>query len=433
MSQAFEEVINSARVLDRERSAEEQERIDQLRALLEVPEEEEDETDSEELTEPADDDEDDLLAGLGDLGDLGDFDDPESFEDDSFLEGGEPPTPTKLMQRYLFFKNLYETAEMGMIQKLIEIENDPANARFRARLTAMEKKKLRRLRRMWMSVGRKNQVERIQNILNALEQGGMVAYRDRIQERMENSLFETTLVGLATDSTYYTGLVPANLFKAQGWQKISLNQTSQRNHFKAKDTSFKGRTGFSLPFGLGFSAKASKSKSVTTRENERESLHISFEIAQGLLDRPWFDPAFLASSKWTMADPASGESLSTLKDEDFVLSDGGSPPKGVMPAYVTAVILVRNVRLRASNMKSFVEDIEKEHAVSGKAGFFGGFGLFSAGGGHTQKERERLYEFDSSSGTLSILGTHIVAFRGTWVHKAPDPNFEDHPNPRDWV
>jgi hypothetical protein len=58
---------------------------------------------------------------------------------------------------------------------------------------------------------------------------------------------------------------------------------------------------------------------------------VSFEYRSVSVTRPWFDSAALTSRIWR--EPTESE----------VLSDGGDPPTGRLPAYVAAMVLIRNV------------------------------------------------------------------------------------------
>ncbi len=436
VSQAYETLLRDCKVYDRPRTPEEQEKIDKLHAKLYAPDVEDEvlDIDSDVATN---DEEDDLLGDLGD--DFGDIDlnGLDDIEDD-FLEGGEPPVPTKLMENFLFCKNKFETAEMAMVQKLIEIEENPKYARLKAKIIAHEKKKLRHLMKIWRTAGKRDYVMKIQNVLAAMEQGGMVAYRDALQERMENLAFDVNVIADATDKVYYTSLSPANLMKAEGWTAVSLENKSDSNSFSSKSTSFSGSIGVDLPGGYGFGGNHSQSKSSEKAAESGESLSISFEITQGLINRRWFDPAVFQCGKITMTDPATGESLATLGDDDFYFSNGEMPPNGILPAYITSVILVRNVKITSASMKKIDSEITKS-STSGGSVNVGGFKVFGkrigvkASAEHKKDEVDKFYKFDESTGTLTMLGTHIVAFRGVYLPKFPNPNFDKYPDASDWV
>jgi hypothetical protein len=58
---------------------------------------------------------------------------------------------------------------------------------------------------------------------------------------------------------------------------------------------------------------------------------VSFEFRSVALTRPWFEPRLFKSRFWRLAAGAEP------------LSDGGTPPKGRCPAYVSALVFARNV------------------------------------------------------------------------------------------
>jgi hypothetical protein len=67
--------------------------------------------------------------------------------------------------------------------------------------------------------------------------------------------------------------------------------------------------------------------------NSTEIDSISFEYRSVGLERPWLEPKVFSARFWKPANPAAQ------------LSDGGDPPNGDWPAYITAVVLARNIVL----------------------------------------------------------------------------------------
>jgi hypothetical protein len=60
---------------------------------------------------------------------------------------------------------------------------------------------------------------------------------------------------------------------------------------------------------------------------------ISFEYRSVGLERPWLEPKVFSARFWRPADPSAQ------------LSDGGDPPHGEWPSYITAVVFARNIVL----------------------------------------------------------------------------------------
>jgi nucleoid-associated protein YgaU len=63
---------------------------------------------------------------------------------------------------------------------------------------------------------------------------------------------------------------------------------------------------------------------------------VTFEYSYVTVNRPWFTPQLFNSQAWRFPDPG------------HVLSDGGSPPKGECTAYVTGLVLARNIAVQRS-------------------------------------------------------------------------------------
>jgi hypothetical protein len=135
--------------------------------------------------------------------------------------------------------------------------------------------------------------------------------------------------------------------------------------------------------------------------------------------RPWFKPSFLNSKTWRF-DPGNPD----LKGN--MLSDGGSPPKGLMPAYPTSVIFIRNLTLDfgdSSGMQSFMSQ-QSSNSQSGGVGF--SFGPFSIGtsashyGAQGSTTRSASYQWTDQG--LNVPGMQIVGYRCHVLPKSPDPS-----------
>jgi hypothetical protein len=154
---------------------------------------------------------------------------------------------------------------------------------------------------------------------------------------------------------------------------------------------------------------------------------MSFEIAQVGLVLPWLSTSFLNQTTWRF-DQGNPDVKNNL------LSDGGSPPKGLLPAYPTAMFVIRNLMLDFGENHGFQSYMTEQSAnsQSGRAGF--SFGPFSIGGsgGHTSSSGDTT----SSSGYswtdqgLSVPGMQVVGYRcHVLSKKAPNPS----PDVKAWI
>jgi hypothetical protein len=78
-------------------------------------------------------------------------------------------------------------------------------------------------------------------------------------------------------------------------------------------------------------APAELSSALSTAAGASNIQSLSFEFCSVALVRPWFSPAVFNAHFWRFSDPS------------MQLSDGGNPPQGQWPAYVTGLVLARNI------------------------------------------------------------------------------------------
>jgi hypothetical protein len=78
-------------------------------------------------------------------------------------------------------------------------------------------------------------------------------------------------------------------------------------------------------------APAELSNVLNTAAGASKIQSLSFEFCSVALVRPWFSPAVFNAHFWRFSDPS------------MQLSDGGNPPQGQWPAYVTGLVLARNI------------------------------------------------------------------------------------------
>jgi hypothetical protein len=106
-----------------------------------------------------------------------------------------------------------------------------------------------------------------------------------------------------------SGFAPANVFD-QPWTNLTLTADEIR----------------------GLTANAPKELQNIFEETGTSQIStISFEFCSAAVVRTWFNSAIADARFWKF-------------DQDPELSDGGAPPKGAWPAYVAAVVFIRNIR-----------------------------------------------------------------------------------------
>lgn len=233
-------------------------------------------------------------------------------------------------------------------------------------------------------------------------------------------LEKARLTGLASGSDFFfSSLAPSNFAKSKGWTRFSF--TNKDYSYYSKQTTKKG--GGSAGVNLGFfsvGASASHSRKAFNSKADFSSFELSFELTQIPIIRPWFKTNFLTSKTWRFAQGNQG-----FKNK--FLSDGKKPPhkNSMMPAYPTAMIFVRNLRLSFANASSVASMLDTKTSGGGSVGW----GPFHVGGSYSSGKSERSRNNHSDSQGIYIDGLQCIGFKCHLLPKSPNPD----PAIKSWV
>lgn len=271
----------------------------------------------------------------------------------------------------------------------------------------------------WVTNGYKEQYEQIAAFIGQVEGRSMVALKAKYLDDMEKS----TLTGQASGADfYYSSLIPGSFIKSDsGWTEFSFDKGDSKSDYKfsKKDTSAKAKASY---FGFGASGGGSSSKTKATSKIDSSKFSMRFKIAQVPIYRPWFNVNFLTSKYWRF-DQENPE----FKND--MVSDGNTPPEGMIPAYTTTAIFIKDLHMNFGEFHAFSEYKKDKISGSGSAGF--SFGPFSAGGSasHSSTKISRENETHFEKQGISIDGMQLIGFKCHVLQKAPDPN----PNIEKWI
>lgn len=145
---------------------------------------------------------------------------------------------------------------------------------------------------------------------------------------------------------------------------------------------------------------------------------MGFKIAQVPIIRNWFKTAFVVSKTWRF-DESNPEAKGDM------VSDGGKPPKGLIPAYPTTMILVKDLWLSLGKSSGFEEMLRSYERSSASGGGYLSIGPFHLGGSHARSSgsgsSSASEHYDFSSQTMNVPGVQVVGFKCHLFPKAPDP------------
>ncbi|WP_223671180.1 hypothetical protein [Kangiella shandongensis] len=444
ISNAYESILSNCRVVNNARSDEDKEKLKKLRALLyKEPAEEE----KPEPVEDSGDDLDDLLGDSSSSEDLSDEDllsglgGEDASLDDIFADGAstedivaDPNSisePTTAMKLYDALALKYDTVVLNALDELKKISPNDPNAGLRKKIL---KRKIRAAKQRWEAQGKKTLVESIIARIEQLSQGGMPEYLAELRERFEGnqilaSLFADEELGssLISESAYYTALRPNGILNAKGMMRVRIHSSSMQSERKFKHS--KTSASVKVPFSFG-AAGASGSAENTKRNSEffSDEFEISFEIVQGLIDRPWFAKDFIESRAYTTVDPRTDQPLDPVA-QITKLSDGKIPPEeGLLKAIPMTVYFIKDLTVRSKALARMSEsEINK---MSGKAGvsIFG----FGANAKHENTTVNTSYSRAGTMGEIRADGIYLVGMSSIYLKNSPNPDFDSFPEDQ-WI
>lgn len=275
--------------------------------------------------------------------------------------------------------------------------------------------KVRAAENDWISNGFRDTYDRINAAIAAVEGRSFALLKQRYKEEF----FRSVLTNPSSGANFcYTAPVPADFARGDtGWSEFTFDHGSWRsNHrFTSNRTSAGGGLSIGL-FTVGGGGNVSKRNWQGSINAQRFKLRM--KLARVPIYRPGINLAFLQSGFWRF-DQNNSEYKNTM------MSDGNSPPEGLMPAITTDVIFARDLHLDFGERNSEYE--RESRSASGRAGV--SWGPFHFGGGHTNSRDERTAESNWSSQGLHIPGMQAIGFLCYTLPKSPDPN----PDVQHWI
>jgi hypothetical protein len=278
----------------------------------------------------------------------------------------------------------------------------------------------------WIANGYKNDYEQIGAYLDQVQARDMTLLKARYKDDFDKA----KLNGVSSGSDFYfTSLAPASFARAGGWTEFGFSESEVSSSQKASTSSTSvgghGSAGF-----MGFGASASHSESKARQEFhgkiDSKNFNLKFMMCQVVIQRPWLHAPFFRSKTWRF-DEGNPDTKGQM------LNDGGKPPKGLLPAYPTAMILVRDLELRMSKSKALSDFVAEQKSKATKAGGSVAFGPFSIGGGGSYSSAsgnsDKKWESKFDGETMRVPGMQIIGFKCHVLPKSPMPD----PKIKEWV
>lgn len=292
---------------------------------------------------------------------------------------------------------------------------DPAAVHFWSLNASILRNKVMAEKNDWITNGFKEEYDQIAAFIAQVEGRSMLTLKQQYIDDVEKA----RLTGISSGSDfYYTSLLPGGFAEtSNGWTEFSFKSSDVQSNYSFDSKKGGGGGGLTLGFfnvGASGSYEKQKSKSKIDASNFR----LNFKICQVPIVRPWFNVNFLTSKYWRF-DKTNPEF------RDNMVSDGERPPQGMVPAYTTTALFVRDLDLYfGESTREIASEMDKA-----KGGGFVSWGPFNAGGKYETSSIERSMEASSSSQGIKIPGMQLIGFKCHILPKSPDPK----PDVQEWV
>jgi hypothetical protein len=337
--------------------------------------------------------------------------------------------PSPLMQAYNTKLSAYNSAALTYNSARIAAlaANDPAAVQNWAINASILRDTVRAAMDDWQTNGYKTDVEEIAAYIAQVQQRDMKL----LKAEYEDDLARATLTGISSGTDFfYTALIPGDFATSTGWSgfTFSSGDISSYRHSSSNASGFAAQGGGSFLGMFGGSGSASGSSS-TVQSNSTfnmDRFSLSFEIAQVMIHRSWFKEAFVVSKSWRF-DP----SVPDVKGR--WVSDGATPPQGLIPAYPTTAVFIRNLRLGIDKNSSAGQFIQHQQQSAQGGGGFAAIGPIFLGGSATHYSKSgytnRNYQASWDDQGLTVPGLQLVGCKCHVFPKSPDPD----PSIKEWV
>jgi hypothetical protein len=258
----------------------------------------------------------------------------------------------------------------------------------------------------WTSNGYKDYVEEALGIISNLAGQGPSAMYQSMKANFDMDRLTDTL-GQQFYPTYVYPSDPLQAALSSSWLGYEFNLADVQTFQSQSQTN----SGGSASGGWGLwsaSASAQYGQGQQSYECDTTGLSVSVDLLQVPLSRAWMRPEIFWSHGWKWA-PSAGFGP---------ISDGATPPQGLMPLYPTAVILAQNlvINLDMTNQTNS----SQWSSISTQASV--GWGPFSVSGNYSSSQSSAQSHFTKTDSGISVPGPQIIAYVCEVIPQSPNPD-----------
>jgi hypothetical protein len=329
--------------------------------------------------------------------------------------------PSPLVQVYFEKMAAYESAALEYNSRKVDAlaAADPRAVHYFALNANILRNKVKAAMNDWVANGYKNEYEQIAAFIDQVMLRDMTLLKQEYRDDLEKA----RITGLASGSDFfYTSLIPGNFARSSGWTEFTFSSgefrsDSSSNHSTRRWQASGGGSYLGIFGGTG-NASSSSSRSAYTGTFNSDHFSLKFQICQVPIVRAWFKQAFLLSKAWRF-DQNNPEA------KDDIVSDGGDVPKGLMPAYPTTAIFIRNLTLTLGQSEGFSNFMAAYTSSSAGGGGYVNIGPFFAGGSYsrasTSGSTQRSHGYTWENQGMNVPGMQVIGFKCHINPRSPAP------------
>jgi hypothetical protein len=338
--------------------------------------------------------------------------------------------PSELSKKYFEKMAAYEAAALEYNTRRINAlsASTPQAVHDWAMNASILRNRVRAAMMDWVSNGYKNDYEQIAAFIDQVMQRDMSLLKEEYRDDLEKA----RITGLNSGSDFfYTSLIPGNFATSSGWSNFTFDSgdfssTSTSSHSTAQWKTSAGGGWLGIFGGRGAGSKSSEHQEYRSTFNT-DQFSLKFAIAQIPIVQAWYKEAWMRSHAWRF-DPSNPDSKGDL------ISDGGSPPKGLIAARPTMAIFIQDLHLKLGHSEGFDEFVADSTSSSAGGGGFLNFGSLFLGGSYDRSNSAGTTTVDHGvswkNQQFDVPGLQLIGFK-CQVHneKMPDPS----PSITSWI
>lgn len=343
----------------------------------------------------------------------------EEVEVEDFLTGEKKKEirESRVMIAYKEKRTAYENAVIDYAVRLARANNGTSADMIEwSQSGGIYKQRANQALQDWKGTGYKEEVEQAQSTISHILGGSMVAWKDKLNQDMEN--IQNNVQGVFGYSFFPATVLPGGFARNQGWSRLSERELHRKTRSSSTSRDWSAAAGLSLGF-LNIGVAGGGSHRESNFSFEQEQFGVEFDYTQVEIARPAFNANFFVSRGWR---PTHEFALNYGSDRH---SDGQANPKGVMIGYPTKALFIRNLTITSSSLSSYLHT--KQDDIRG--GGFVGWGPFNLGGTYSQSNKSSESNLDIHGATITVRGLQLVGFVSALFPYTANPS----PDVKKWI